>query len=188
VIPSAIFATSPNDSASLSYDYIWDILEDSSERLWIGTQYGLNQYYENTQKFKRFLPNAKDHKGFRVGRIQDLHEDENGLIWIATQGGGVNIFNPETSEFKHVGVEDGLPDDGVAAIQQDDEGRIWVATADGLAVIDANKFTVLKSFSDSNGLMADQFIRKASYKDADGKLYFGSSNGLAQFLPRKSLG
>ena len=181
------FRYDPNDSASLSYDYIWDILEDSSERLWIGTQYGLNQYYENTQKFKRFLPNAKDHKGFRVGRIQDLHEDENGLIWIATQGGGVNIFNPETSEFKHVGVEDGLPDDGVAAIQQDDEGRIWVATADGLAVIDANKFTVLKSFSDSNGLMADQFIRKASYKDADGKLYFGSSNGLLSFYPEKVL-
>ncbi|WP_045859733.1 ligand-binding sensor domain-containing protein [Teredinibacter purpureus] len=171
------------DDSTLSYDYIWDIMEDSKNRLWIATQYGLNLFHYDTESFTRYLPEDDRPVSLSTGRLQDLEEDRQGNIWIATQGGGLNWFNPETEEFKHIRVNDGLPDDSVAAVEEDDSGYIWAATSDGLVKIDPYSLHIITGFSEANGLMSHEFIRKASHKDKDGKLYFGSSNGLLSFYP-----
>ena len=39
--------------------------------------------------------------GLTEAAIISLYEDEDGMLWIGTDGGGVNLFNPKTKTFKH---------------------------------------------------------------------------------------
>lgn len=173
----------PDDPTSISYDYIWDILEDRRGDLWIGTHYGLNRFDRETKTFSRFLTAEADGTTLAIGRIQDLLEDARGQIWVATQGGGLVRFNPLTSARTQITSAKGLPGDSVSAIEEDNQGHLWAATADGLARIDPSSATVQAVFTEKTGLLSHEFIRKASHKDADGKLYFGSVNGLLSFYP-----
>ena len=45
----------PEDTTSLSHNYINSIFEDKSNQLWIGTARGLNKYNRQSDSFTRFL-------------------------------------------------------------------------------------------------------------------------------------
>lgn len=69
------------------------LFKDSKGRFWMGTGRGL--YLKGT--------------GYRFAKIsvlpdfftQDIAEDKNGNIWIATMGNGVYMFNPKTGRSVH---------------------------------------------------------------------------------------
>ena len=39
--------------------------------------------------------------GLTDATVISMYEEENGLLWIGTDGGGINLFNPQTDLFKH---------------------------------------------------------------------------------------
>ena len=39
--------------------------------------------------------------GLTEASVISLYEESNGLMWIGTDGGGINLFNPKTNKFKH---------------------------------------------------------------------------------------
>ncbi|MCJ8209130.1 response regulator [Mucilaginibacter sp. RS28] len=113
------------------------LLADGKGNIWIGTENGLYSYNVTSRKITPF--NSTYHK-LTNDNIMSLHADRTGLLWIATNGGGINIFDMHTGRLSYLvpGEKSGsLRSGAVSAIYEDDEGRKWIATLrGGINVID----------------------------------------------------
>ncbi len=179
------FRPNTKDPTSLSFSHVWTLMEDSKQRLWVGTIDGLNLLESiegGRAQFKHYWHDPNNSNSLSSNRIVSLFEDSNKNLWVGTQDAGLNLFDPETGEARRISVVDGLPSNHISSIVEDDEGFIWLGTINGLARIDPESM-VVKTFSESNGLVSNNFSRDASYKDRHGRLYFGGSKGLSVFDP-----
>jgi ligand-binding sensor domain-containing protein/serine phosphatase RsbU (regulator of sigma subunit) len=129
----------PNKPSSLSHNHVRTILEDSKGRFWVGTDGGgLNRFYPETGKFKTYKQDdtgkTTDAYGPGSNRIWRIIESTDGNIWLATYGGGINIFNPETGKFqiyKNTEAKNSLSNDNATTVFEDHLGNIWIGTFGG---------------------------------------------------------
>ncbi len=129
-----IFRPEPMDPDSISGSIIFDILEDSRNRLWIGTDGGgFNRYDFETNSFQSYHPEAENPFSISSQKIFSLEEDSFGRIWIGTADAGISIFSPETQRFTNLsaGNTAGLESDVIRTLLRDSRGRIWVGTQGG---------------------------------------------------------
>lgn len=88
--------------------YIWDLYFDASDRLWIGTDAGLNVLYQNDSTFHLHSISSRD--GLINDKIDTIQEDMNGQIWMGTSH-GIICYNHVNGIFKTYGYEDGFQSD-----------------------------------------------------------------------------
>jgi signal transduction histidine kinase/ligand-binding sensor domain-containing protein/DNA-binding response OmpR family regulator len=161
------------------------ILQDSRGFMWFGTRDGLNRY--DGYKFTVYRNNAQDDHSLVNNIVNDIAEDKNGTLWIATWGGGIARFNRNTeqfTQFKHnTNDSSSIASDLVNCIFIDKTGSIWIGTEDGgLDRFDeaTNKFVHyrrrpfnIKGWSNSI---------KEIFEDSHGMLWLGTrDNGLYAF-------
>jgi signal transduction histidine kinase/ligand-binding sensor domain-containing protein/DNA-binding response OmpR family regulator len=167
-----------NNSAGLP---ILTMMLDRSQQLWIGTfQDGVFIYNTKTGGYQQLMA-GKDASHINNNEIFCFKEDSHGKIWIGTNGGGVNVFDPVTKTFlKYVSNpvsadERQLPvNDYIRAIEEDHEGNIWIGTyGSGVAVLNP-KSQKFRSFSDKNTGMA---INRAFslMEDHNGNMWVGTA-------------
>ena len=170
--------------SKLSGVFIYYIKEDKQGNLWVATYVdGLYKWNVRTDEWKHFVYDAGNPKSLSSNKVLNVFEDSRHRIWITTQGGGFCLFNPETEDFTRYDSDLGLPSNVAYRIEEDDEGCLWVTTNKGLLHFtpDTREFKV---YTMSNGLLSDQFNYQSSYKDKDGRIYFGCINGFISFEPR----
>ncbi|MFC4701290.1 EAL domain-containing protein [Glaciecola siphonariae] len=136
--------SSINEPGKLPFATIEDISEDAAGSLWISmNHFGLFRMTPNLEVFKRLrdritVPVQDYFPHYFDGVVRD-----NGDIWIATDGGGINIFNHRTGDFSNIKHhplhEDSLSSNAVISVAEDQDGYIWAGTwAGGLSRIDPN--------------------------------------------------
>jgi ligand-binding sensor domain-containing protein/class 3 adenylate cyclase/predicted metal-dependent HD superfamily phosphohydrolase len=96
------------------------------------------------------------------------------LIWSFV------TFGQSVYRFRNYTINDGLSQSSVSCIVQDDNNSLWIGTQDGLNRFDGKSFEVFTS-DDTEGLESEYI--KASFKASDGKLWFGTTNGLTVYNP-----
>ena len=129
----------------LSDDQIWNIYEDASGALWIGTGNGLTRYRDG-----KFFAFTVTH-GLREEPINCVLEDDYGYIWLSGLKGIYRIKREDLeavasgrkSTFQSItlGTEDGMENAETNGERQPAgwkarDGRLWFPTIQGLAVID----------------------------------------------------
>ena len=93
-----------------------EMFEDSNHVLWIGTgAQGLFRF--DGGKFYRVETSQS--------QITDITEDDEGDIWVATSGGGINRLRPKL--FQLYNTKTGLPEDVSDAVCADERGDVWLA-------------------------------------------------------------
>ena len=105
-------------------------------------------------------------------------------LWVGTIGGGLNKLTLDLKggyEAKSYTTTDGLASNDVESLQIDNEGKIWIA-GKGLSVLDPETNLIIK-YDAKDGLQSNIFKIGASFKDVDGRLFFGGVNGLNYFYP-----
>jgi ligand-binding sensor domain-containing protein/signal transduction histidine kinase len=126
----------PEDSASLSHNWIWDVTEDASQNLWIATWNGLTKYDRRTRTFSRYMPDSTRQDAISGTRPASLVRDSLGRIWIGIWGGGLNMLDPVTQTFTHFRDAEvpgmNYPGDYVRKLYMDHEGYLWIGTWNGL--------------------------------------------------------
>ncbi|MCD8262808.1 MAG: hypothetical protein LUD02_00485 [Tannerellaceae bacterium] len=68
-------------------------------------------------------------------------------------------------------------------ILEDNFQQLWFSTNQGLVSM-SPQIKSMKVYTKSNGLLSDQFNYNSGFKDASGKLYFGTLEGFISFDPK----
>ncbi|MCU0438243.1 MAG: ATP-binding protein [Raineya sp.] len=168
-------------SHNLVSDLVNDIFEDSQQKIWICTNYGISIYdggkITNYSK-KNSLPSEYTINGT---------EDKNGNIWIATFGGLLR-FSRETQKFDVITENQGILSNNLYAILVDRNNQVWVGTQIGISKlhIDA-KGNILKirNYDKNSGFTGLEANEKAIYEDKAGNIWFGTVRGLIKYNPEK---
>jgi len=86
--------------------------------------------------------------------------------------------------FKHLTIEDGLPQNSVQAMLQDSTGFLWVGTQEGLVRYDGYSLKVFKHDPSNSHSLSDNYINSL-LEDSQGNLWVGTfGGGLNYFNPK----
>ncbi|MCJ8319326.1 MAG: ATP-binding protein [Colwellia sp.] len=178
----------PGNKNSLTANFIMDITEDSQHNLWISTyDKGVNKYNPTTKNFIHYQYLSKEPLSKNsLSNDKAMHSfvSSNGHIWVATQGGGISVINPENGVIKRHDEQEGLADDATYAVLEDNNGNFWISSNSGISKYEPNnnKYT---NFPLSAGLQSTEYNSGAYLKSSTGKIIFGGINGFNVFDPNE---
>ncbi|MEO6882763.1 MAG: two-component regulator propeller domain-containing protein [Bacteroidia bacterium] len=168
----------------LSQSVVNCILEDNKGFMWFGTQDGLNKYdgYETTV----FKHNPVDSNSLSNNFIYSLYQDENNILWIGTNGSGLDGFDLYTRKFKHYETNlsdtSSISNNNVWTIIEGNDGLLWMGTDYGLNSFDRKTHQFKRYFnhySDSSSTAGNMIY--ALHQDKDGTIWVGTGAGLYAF-------
>lgn len=171
-----------NMAKTISCSDATSFFEDSKHRIWVTTYWGLNLFTRNGVLIEKWVNDEFRKSNISSNVVNRIIEDASGTFWIAT-GYGINYFRYGDKKFNVLCENDGLVNNSVNRIELDAQGNIWAATDEGLSKYDP-KQKKFYNFFEFNGLASSTF-RKNSIASRDGKLLFGSTNGIIFFYPDK---
>jgi len=167
---------------------IRSLLFDRQQRLWIGSETGIVVWQSGSdwsQKKRLAGPPGEDE--FRVNYI---YEDHDATIWVGTLAAGLLRWDNVKQQFVAYThrTEDpySLPSIAISAIMQDRTGMLWVGTmSDGVSrgnpTDQGFERFIPRDFSPDRNNASNFMLSLAG--DGNGRLWLGSSNGLALFDP-----
>lgn len=158
--------------------FVRDILVDSQGILWIPTNNGLWRIDIDEEKSE--VIGLK--QGFADFRFTSIFEDAQGRLWLGTYSGGLQIYDPETGNVTVIDQARGLSNNTIMSIIADNDGDMWVGTEYGVNLV-SKEGEVLNSIYQEDGLAYEIFERFDPFKDRDGRLYFGSREGISIIDP-----
>ena len=166
---------------NLDKSCIYQVYQDKENVLWIATyDNGLIRMDPNrhlVQYASSGHPNA-----ISSSKVICMLDDDQGNLWLGTDGGGLNVLNKQTGRFTIYEGENWIRTAVVYGIIRDDRGKMWFSTNNGLFEFDPKSKT-MRSFGKWDNLQSQQYNYKAFFKDASGKMYFGGINGFNAFYP-----
>lgn len=155
-------------------NFINDIIPAAESSFWLGGYKTLERFTPATGL--SVVPDLNINKG-----VLDLHQDKNGLLWIATNA-GLYRFNPSNNEVLSFTTADGMPDAFIVGIEQDSLGYLWLATRNGLVRLEQNSRTI-DTFDELDGLASADFNRGSHLTTRAGLMFFGTNQGFSFFDP-----
>lgn len=149
--------------------------------MWFGTHEGLNRY--DGYKFKYYKNDLEDPTTISDSYTWCIAEDKSGILWIGTNDGGLNSFDPAIEKFtsyKHDPNKNSLSHNYVRSICEDDKGFLWIGTFGG----GLNKFDrrtgKFKTFTAEKTDLRSNIITSI-IEDKSGILWIGTDGGLNQY-------
>ena len=124
------------------------VIQDRDGFVWIGCSQGIIRYDGYDLKTYKAGPSSLS-SSYAPG----IFEDDQGLLWIGTMGGGLNVFDKKTNSFAYYKHDPGNPASlncdqfnwAPETITQDGDGIIWMGTIGGVNSFD-KKNKVFESF------------------------------------------
>lgn len=149
---------------------ITSIVQDQSGFIWMGSQDGLLRF--DGYEIKIYKNNLRNQNSLADNNVRGLAVDPKGNLWIATQGGGLDMYDSRYEKFIH---HKNNPKDistisgnAVWSVFVDAQGKVWAGTwSDGLNVLDSTK-----KFK-RVGTVSDPVMSIG--QSNDGKIWFGGS-------------
>ncbi|HVN14775.1 MAG TPA: two-component regulator propeller domain-containing protein, partial [Anaerolineales bacterium] len=157
---------------------------DHGGRLWIGTNNGLDYFNDHYKSFTHYRNQPADPNSLSNNSIFSIYEDQSGVLWVGTYGGGLNKYDRQQDEFSYLGNDpsnkDSLSGNMVFPIYVDPQGIVWIGTyGNGL-----NRYNpVVKQFTyyrndpeNPDSLSSDEVF--SIYMDSQGSLWVGTARAL----------
>lgn len=158
------------DPRSLSKDLVYAIHEDRAGTIWIGTSAGIDRFIAAGGSFERHPHPAQG--------ILDFAEDEDGSLWVATWGGGIDRFDPGRGTFVGAPATGDLSDRRVRSLLLDRRGRLWIGTRGGLDRLDLATGQLISYRHDRGDphSLGHDFVL-AIHQDRHGVVWVGTAGG-----------
>ena len=163
--------------------FIHCLFEDSKRNVWIGTYgRGLYKYDRSSGNCRNVISDKGDYESLKNEYVTSIFEDNSQKIWFTTEGNGFSYIDGSTGEITRYVPGRDIDFSIYCAMLQDGYGNLWITSTRGLLRFDPDtvKFT---TFSKDHGLLENTFSYNSAYQDKNGKMYFGTLNGLVSFYP-----
>lgn len=197
----------PEDTTSLSDNAVWTILCDSKDRIWLGTDDGLDLYDPVSGKFTHYG------EKYGVSMVVMVYEDSRGRlwiysenikltmvdtdekirdfpyktraicddkyqnIWIGTLGNGLIRFDIENNSSVVYTTREGLCNNIIYGIINENDNYLWISTKNGISRYDIHSNS-FKNYFNSDGLLNSQYNYGAFLMENDQTLVFGGGKGV----------
>lgn len=175
-IPSSLEKNGNVDNSVnyLPINEVQSIVESPDKKsIAVGTSHGCYRIDKRSLRVSRFFYPSEfpvsDYNFFvNAMAFQDARH-----IWIATDGGGLYLYDWQKHQVKNYTILQSLPSNTVYALVKTPIGKVWMSTDKGLAFIDHGKVTNLNFFKG----LEREYKRMAVARIQDGRMIFGSNDG-----------
>lgn len=160
-------------SFGLSCKMIYTVYIDSGGGLWLGTNTnGVDYLPPEGINYNVFLPSLMP--GSISGKmVNEMAVTPDGDVWLSSDEGFVNIFDPRTKTFRDVPMATSKSGSNRLALYYDN-GKIWSGTfKNGIDIIDSRTLAVSHYAPRDLGLVGDGSVY-AVMRDRDGKMWLGT--------------
>jgi ligand-binding sensor domain-containing protein len=141
------------------------LLPDRDGNLWVATE---------SNRLYRIHGNNVDHFGLTEGlsgnSVQNLHEDQEGIIWATTSNGLDSFWEPRVTTYSET---EGLGADRAVSVTVSHDGTVWLANYGSL---DSIHNGTVASIGKRDGLPGNQVT--SLLEDREGHLWVGVDDGL----------
>jgi ligand-binding sensor domain-containing protein/serine phosphatase RsbU (regulator of sigma subunit) len=190
-----VFKNIPNDTTSLTDNFIFSIIEDESGILYIETQSGnIHKYNSAAETFNVIVKDDIDISKSKVSTVGAALLEASGVKWVggASRGTGLERIDTKTGKsktFKHNPADpSSLINDKVYSIYRDKKGNLWIGTFDGLDKLDekTGKFIHFRNDPKNSNSLPDNWVWPI-YEDSRGNLWIGTvRGGVSKFNPESN--
>ncbi len=184
----------------LSDDRIRSMYQDKRGTLWVGTERGLNELVIKPSKVSgsfgisvvRYLHDPANPQSLNHNGVYAIFEDRSGVLWVGTNGGGLDRFDRENRRFTH-SVNDprertSLSYNEIRQVYEDRSGNLWIGTyGGGISKIDRGRkpFVHFTRDPESANTLSEPIVW-CIYEDKRGILWIGTHGGGLNRLDRKT--
>jgi signal transduction histidine kinase/ligand-binding sensor domain-containing protein/DNA-binding response OmpR family regulator len=159
--------------------YFVDIKIRNNE-LWIASS-GLFRYNFETEEITSYFSDTGSKSDISNDNIMKLLVDSKNRLWIATNGGGVNLYIPETDSFQHYNSQNaGLKNDYISNLMESTFGYLFIATTLGLTILDPENNTTY-NYASENGFPLNSLYNGGMCTLKSGEIYIAGMNGMVSF-------
>lgn len=168
----------PSLPNSLSDNAVYSIFKDKDDGIWVGSYFGGVDYYTNIyNNFELFFP-VLNEQSLQGKRVREFCSAPNGNIWIGTEDGGINLFDPNNNIFLPLPIPLRTLYSNIHSILQDGN-YLWISTyTKGL-----NKYNLISgelvTYTQSN--ITNSITQNSTFalcKDRQGLLWIGTLSGV----------
>jgi signal transduction histidine kinase/ligand-binding sensor domain-containing protein/DNA-binding response OmpR family regulator len=170
----------PDNPESLPSNFVLKIIATKNGEIWVGTSQGFCKLIkrDNTNfTFKRYSTTIKNSENDEHLYVQDILEDEDANLWIATKNSGLLKYNTTNNTYiSFLNNENNSDfDSDFRSLDIDNSGNLWVGSYDGVFVIkNKNGFqkTTINKIDNKNLIKI-----KSIYTDKKGSVWVGTYYG-----------
>lgn len=163
-------------------DNVQCIIQLPSGEVAVGTANGIKLIGPNSSAIQEL--NYEPEGANDVNRyVTSMFVNQEHELWIATDGGGVYLYDLKNKTCQQLTKQNGLPSNSVSSLVASDDGRIWVATDQGLAFISPDQRDKAVDVNYSYGLDREYSSGAATLLD-NGEILFGSTTGAVRINPK----
>lgn len=174
-------------NSDMNENRINDIDIDQNGRMWIATYNGL--YSVDTKKAhitpKDFVCYNTQNKLLPINEIHCMMVASDGTLWVGGMGTGalhLDVSDVNRPSVEVIGTKQGLPNFNIYSFAEDRNGNIWIATEGKLARL-SKKTGSIDTYKMGNDIQSNIFAQNCALRLDDGKLIFGTANGVAVVNP-----
>ncbi len=190
------------DPFSISYNDVWAIEKNNENRIWIGTDGGGLNLFDNSGEGKFYKPvfvedgrtvsgsksiySIYQAKNYTSGDIKDKD-----ILWLGTNDGLCRLKITDRGDNDpasiYLEMKTYIPGNGVAGkpvynIIEDNNGGLWLSTGGGISFFDAGRKEFI-NYSNADGIIGEEFYSGAAEIAGDGTIFFGNQGGINYFNP-----
>ncbi|HEY4784685.1 MAG TPA: two-component regulator propeller domain-containing protein [Bacteroidales bacterium] len=187
----SFFAHNDLDINTISSDFITSIVIDKLQNILIGTSRGLDLLNKDHKGFSHFTY-TPDNNSLSNNFVNTLYLDNHGMLWIGTQGGGLNKLLTDDHKFSfqhylHDSNTNSLSNNNILSICQDKKDNLWIGTDNGGLNCFNSKTGIFNCFhpEDGNpkGLSSNSI--HSLYYDRNNIIWIGTHNHGLNFIDEK---
>lgn len=149
---------------------VFDFADDIYGYTWVATNRGLFRYSDREINFYQTSSGISDNV------IRSVAADQNGLVWLGTLGGGLNLFSKEPQVVKYFPNSQGFM--RINDIYIDSKGRKWIGTKDHLICFDKPESDQFILYDLRNGFVDADFRTIVEGRNAD-DIWVATASGLS---------
>ncbi|WP_375417153.1 two-component regulator propeller domain-containing protein [uncultured Hymenobacter sp.] len=159
------------------------LTQDARQQYWVGTwEQGLLRFGPGGQ-LHHYQHQPGQPQSLSHNQVRAILQTRPGALWVGTDGGGLNLYNPARDNFTHLLTDEANPgslsSNAVYSLYEDRAGIIWVGTFGGGVNFYSQykaKFTHFTHLPHTSNSLSHKSVL-AVLQDAGGSIWLGTDGG-----------